>query len=351
MENKEDNSITQLYAQEWHFLIKRKNLPHALLIAGKKGLGQLELAKIFAQYLLCENEDKKEYPCGKCAACGWFLKNQHPDFRLVVPSHLNPQTDKKTTSPFILIEQIRQLNEFLYLSTHRQGLRVVLIYPAEQMNHNAANALLKSLEEPAPNTLFLLVSEQKEKLLPTIYSRTQELNLKTPSLEKSLRFLNQNNNDLKTNLKIKETALSFFSGAPILSQLALENGFFQKEWFHHLIHILNSGEKINPVESVKLLDKVLRDKTVDLIQIAESLQKWLVDLILLKTTGQNRFYKEYQKEQKNLVFPLSSSTLLSFYFDFLSQKQQLSQPLNAKLFLEGFLLEYRALFYNARILR
>lgn len=335
-------NISLLYSQEWNHLIMRKNLPHAILISGQKGVGQYEFASLFAQYLLCENEFKKDKACGHCQACLWCLKKQHPDLRELLPANLMEQTDlKKNPSAFILIEQVRQIADFLYLSTHRQGLRIVLIYPAESMNINSANAILKSLEEPIPNTLFLLATQQKEKLLPTIQSRCQELHLKTPAFETALNYLKENHFDLK---KARD-ALSFFSGAPILAEQALKKGFFETEWLNELIKNLNQGLQINPFQAAKLLDKILKEKTIDLIQLADALQKWLFDLILLNFTGTNRFYQQQIHMQKNLKINLHR--LILFYEHFLKQKKQLSQPLNAKLFLERFFFNYQTLFYNA----
>lgn len=332
--------ITELYSKEWQFLTQiaeKRNLPHAILISGQRGIGKYLFAHQFVQYLFCESEQK---PCGKCQGCLWFLKGQHPDFRSVLPTALQPDADgKKNPSNSILIEQLRALSDFLCLSTHRQGLRIVLIYPAEAMNLNAANAILKSLEEPIPNTLFLLITHQKERLLPTIKSRCQELHFATPNFQNALNYLTQNFEKEKATL-----ALSFFSGAPILAATELKGGFFNKEWLKELIKILNCGSQTDPVAATKVFDKMLRDKTIDLQRLTDAIQKWLVDLILLKFTNHNRFFVQSIDQQKSLNTRLSLDKMMRFYPQFLAKKQQLSQPLNPKLFLESFFLQYRTLF-------
>jgi DNA polymerase-3 subunit delta' len=95
----------------------------------------------------------------------------------------------KTPSKDIKIEQIRNLADFMNISTHRQGLRVVVLYPAEALNTPASNALLKTLEEPPPGTLFLLASNSLDRLLPTILSRCRKFALPMPSHEQALTWL------------------------------------------------------------------------------------------------------------------------------------------------------------------
>src|SRR5205814_1439032 len=114
-------------------------------------------------------------PCGQCAACQWFIRGNHPDFRALYPAHLDEQQaeqekagqengagDKKSKAPSkeIRIEQIRALIEFANLGSHRRGLRIALLYPAGALNLPAANALLKILEEPPATMLFVLIAHQ-----------------------------------------------------------------------------------------------------------------------------------------------------------------------------------------------
>src|SRR5690606_27063109 len=97
----------------------------------------------------------------------------------------------KTPSKEIKIDQIRALADFMNISTHRQGMRVILLYPAEALNTAAANALLKTLEEPPPNTMFLLVSNSLDRLLPTILSRCRKFALTMPGKDEALQWLNE----------------------------------------------------------------------------------------------------------------------------------------------------------------
>ena len=160
-------NMIELHPEFWAGLLARRaRLPHALLLSGQRGIGKFALARQFAESLLCEQPGVAQEACGHCAACGWLRQGNHPDFRLLQPEALAGEAagsepdasgSKKKPSQQITIDQIRDLDEFLHVGTHRQGARIVLIHPAEAMNRATANAILKSLEEPIPGTLFLLV--------------------------------------------------------------------------------------------------------------------------------------------------------------------------------------------------
>lgn len=173
-------------------------LPHALLIHGARGVGKLALAERIAQLLLCEQEKK---PCGTCPGCRWFLAGTHPDFRRIEPEALAKEpppgdepleeTPAKRGKPSIEIkvDQIRGLDDFLNVGSHRGRLRVVLLHPAEDMNPTAQNALLKALEEPPPGVAFLLVSHWPSRLLPTVRSRCVAVPVPLPAPEVAQRWL------------------------------------------------------------------------------------------------------------------------------------------------------------------
>jgi DNA polymerase-3 subunit delta' len=165
-----------------------------LLIHGPEGIGKLVLAEHFARLLLCETEEKLRTPCGTCDGCRWYLAGTHPDLRRLEPESLarlrdsGDEQDEATTiasrtqkpSTEIKIDQVRSLDGFLNLWSHRGGQRVVLVHPAEEMNLNAANALLKGLEEPQAQARFILVSNRPARLLPTIRSRCVALPVALP---------------------------------------------------------------------------------------------------------------------------------------------------------------------------
>ena len=191
-------------------------LPHALLVYGPRGVGKLALAERVAQLLLCEGKPK---PCGVCDGCRWYLGGNHPDFRRVEPEALakvqptDPEENEvkkpKQASIQIKIEQVRELADFLYVRSHRGAMRVALVHPAEDMNENASNALLKGLEEPPAGAMFILVSHRPAQLLPTIRSRCVAIPVPIPPREAALNWL------AGKEIKDAERWLAYAGGAPL----------------------------------------------------------------------------------------------------------------------------------------
>jgi DNA polymerase-3 subunit delta' len=152
-------------------------LAHGLVLHEDPGAGGREFARWVAQLVNCREPGA---PCGACQECRWVASGQHPDLTLVSPEEESVQ---------ILIEQIRSLVADLGLTSHGKGYKIAIIAPAEAMNVNAANALLKTLEEPPPRTLLLLVTSQPSRLLPTVRSRCSTLRLAGPTREAAASFL------------------------------------------------------------------------------------------------------------------------------------------------------------------
>ncbi len=146
---------------------------HAYLISGASGMGKRTLAKLIAQHLLCTGEHK---PCGECPACIQVRQGNHPDVITIAPGKpVSP--DVKAGLSGIPVDEIRHVIGLVGQHTFVGGRRVVIIERAEKMNPPAQNALLKTLEEPLAGTVFLLLSESPELLLPTIVSRCRALKL------------------------------------------------------------------------------------------------------------------------------------------------------------------------------
>lgn len=146
---------------------------HAYLISGAAGVGKRTLAELLAGYLLCQGHDK---PCGACPACVQMRAGNHPDMIVVQPGvPINPSVNRDLKS--IPVDEIRAVNELAGRHTYAGGRRVIVIRQAEKMTPGAQNALLKTLEEPLEDTVFLLITDSPELLLPTIISRCRGLKL------------------------------------------------------------------------------------------------------------------------------------------------------------------------------
>ena len=176
--------IYQWQQNAWNSLSRGRQLnhmPHALLLTGPEHCGKLDFARTLAKSLLCENRDAtSQLSCNQCKSCSLFEANSHPDYTAV------RILEKKSQ---IVVDQIRSLNEFVYLSRSYEGSRVVIIAPVERLNINAANSLLKTLEEPPEKTVLILVSSNPSELIPTIRSRCQAIHLHQPSFEQASQWL------------------------------------------------------------------------------------------------------------------------------------------------------------------
>lgn len=149
--------------------IVNQQLPHAMLVTGVKGAGKFELSFWLAQALVCQSVDASGSFCGQCKHCHLMSQQTHPDFRLV---ELNAAS--------ITVEQIRKTSDFLEKTAQLANCQVVLIQDADKMTESAANALLKTLEEPTANSFIILLANDQNRLLPTIISRCRLIHIRPP---------------------------------------------------------------------------------------------------------------------------------------------------------------------------
>src|SRR5882762_3196911 len=313
----------------WAPMLER--LPHAILMHSGEGWGELEFAQTVAQSLLCENPKAERRACGACRACGWFALGNHPDFRLIVPESLAPEPEEgaepgKKRSEQIRIEQVRELADFLAVGTHRAGLRVILIYPAEAMNANTQNALLKSLEEPPPDTIFLLVTTQAERLLATVRSRCLRFALPLPEPAQVLRWLKEQ------GVERPETALAAAGGAPLAALKAVETEADRLGFIEGL-----QNPRFDPIALAESVGRV------PLWDLVGWLQRWSYDLLLARVAGRIR----YNPDQEGVIAATArrcNAAELAGYLRQLAAARALARhPLNAKLFAEDLLLGYQRL--------
>lgn len=148
---------------------QNQHFAHALLFTGSAGLGKFKLANRLAQYLLCSQ--KQAYgACGNCHACKLFIANNHLDFHLL----------QNESNKLIGIEQVRSLIQTLNECPYLGDNKVVIIKNAQQLSTAAANALLKTLEEPQGNSYLILLARTHHQLMPTLFSRVQHTHLHAP---------------------------------------------------------------------------------------------------------------------------------------------------------------------------
>ncbi len=193
-------------------MLRLNRLPGGLLFTAADGVGAGEFARAFARILLCE-APREMNPCGVCAGCLLLANHNHPDIFI-----LSPEEDSKV----IKIAQIRALNEFIANTAQQSGRKVVVIDPADAMNTNAANALLKNLEEPIGQTFFILVSVNPSRLLATIKSRCTRIPLPTPQWDDGLAWLSQQ------GITQAEEKLLSAHGAPLRVVKWQQDGYFEQ---------------------------------------------------------------------------------------------------------------------------
>lgn len=318
---------------QWqHIMQQRASLPHALLLRGRAGTGKQEFALDLSKTLLCSQAD--DQACGVCPSCVWFAEGNHPDFRLITPEDADnaedaPVKKKATKKSQISVAQIRRLIDYLSLSIHQvKGVRIILISPAETLNLASANALLKMLEEPPANTLFLLVTGQPQRLLATILSRCQAIDMPLPSKIEALAWL-------KTQaVKDAESVLDYAGGAPLLAlQIAEEGGASI-----NLVNNLSLGAKLDPFACAPLFLSIGMERAL------EALQKWVFDLAAYQLTQVLHYHAQHTSTLQALCKSVNLKALLSFQDKLLDAKKTANHPLSNELQLENLLLQYTQIF-------
>jgi len=228
-------------------LIESGKLPHALLISGVQGSGKHELANWLIGALLCQtpqwqNNKVLTLACGHCKTCRLYQSNTYPDYLAVV-------SDKTT----IGVDSIRKASQFFEKTAQLGQVKVVLIVAAETMTVAAANALLKTLEEPTENSFIILLSSSRDTLLPTIISRCRLLEIRPPVGDVLLTQLEQSQGNHYSNLShlpelldqnVQQQYLEFES----LFIAQLQNNVEKKLW----LKMLNDSP-----EALRWLEKIL----------------------------------------------------------------------------------------------
>ncbi len=246
--------------------LSQDRMPHALLLTGQPGVGKAALADYLVRQLLCADLSAEGAPCGRCPGCTQYAAGTHPDFFRVEPAE---------DSSVIKVDQVRELAEKLSLSSHHGGFKVALLMPADAMNINAANSLLKTLEEPSDNTVLLLVSARPAQLPATIRSRCQLLRVEIPARDVALRWLTGQVPDEQ-----KEMYLQLAHGAPLeaLRQARADLISLRRESFEALLGILDGTRSALAIAQDWSKDEEL--------QGIRWLREWLMDLLRIRLTGQ-----------------------------------------------------------------
>lgn len=318
-----------------------ERLPHAMLLVGPPGVGKTEFSEQLAALLLCEAvvaTAGTARACGQCQACRWLAAGNHPDFRRVAPDGEEGEDGeggaeegtgkkaKKKGPGIIRIDQIRELEDFVFVGSHRHGRRVVLITNAEAMNAAAANSLLKILEEPPANVYFILVSSRTKSLLATIRSRCRVIPFSRPDTAEATAWLSAAGLD-KTALRYLDLA----GGAPMRVLQWKAEG--QLAPIDALIDSLLAPPS-DPLMLAARWDTLLKgDGPFRMEQLVEGVQRWLFDLAQERLTGEVRYHRGWPRPKA--VAKLDPLALLAAWREIHSFRRSARHPLNQLLFLEN----------------
>lgn len=253
---------------QWQALSARiasGRLPHALLLSGPAGVGKLDFARYLAQSLLCEHAEGHQ-ACGQCRSCQLFAAGTHPDFLQLQPEEAGKD---------ITVGQVRALVEYQTLTPQYGRAKVVIIEPADRMNSNAANALLKTLEEPGRDTVLLLVSARPAVLLPTIRSRCQALTFPAQHGPEAVGWLSQQLDDSSSS----QLLLTLSGGAPLRAVAMAQEGVLAQrtQLFTEFEQVLQGRQ--DPVAVAgRWMEWPLQDTL-------RTLYSWLADMVRLRAAG------------------------------------------------------------------
>ena len=307
-----------------------QNQPNAWLFSGKEHTGKTAFARHLAQALLCETPAAGHEPCGSCPSCHLFQQNSHPDFYQLTPEIPEEEGSGRKLLQ-IKIDAVRSVIESIQLTSVRGGRRVVLVHPAESMNLQAANGLLKVLEEPPADVEFLLVSHQRDKLLPTIKSRCRQLVLPAPSPAEALAYLKEREID------DAESLLAFHAGAPLF-EAAPE----QDEYRDSLLQLLGQPRLLAILDYAADFDR----QKWPLALFLDWLHKWLADVGLAHQQLAPLYYPSYAAASAQVAKKTNPATLLGL-IDTLNRLSPYGRhTLNVRMQVEYLLTEYLGFWQN-----
>lgn len=264
--------IAQVYPWQknvWDALTGRfPKMGHGLLFYGKKGCGKDAFAQYFLAWILCQNRQLKNQPCGECGSCQWLKSDTHPNY-----VHITTDEDNKKQNAKIKIDKIRDLQPFVQQTV--DGWRVVVIEPAEALNTASANALLKTLEEPGDRTVIILLAEHYLKLPATIRSRLQHFALDRISAEQAEAYLQQNLPD--ADLQMQQLLMNLSNQMPLQAiELA------RSEWINLRQDFVNDWQKLVKQKNMPMAIATKWNKALSFSDFSQMFEYLLSDLICVK---------------------------------------------------------------------
>lgn len=313
-----------------------ERLPHALLVHGPSGVGKSLFGFWLSNLLLCDSPVQGRDPCGECTGCRLLASGNHPDYRLVEPDVDDEGEEgakaKKRGREVIKIDQIRDLEPFVHVGSHRAGRRVVLVKHAETMNYAAANSLLKILEEPPPSIYFILISSKYRRLPATILSRCRQVAfsaLASTDADPVRRQLGLDSKD--------DRYLQLSGGTPFKVADWKQRGLFQA--YDALIESLGAPARDPLVLAARWESLLKANPELSLEDLVEGVQRWTFDLALERLAGAVRYHAGWPRPKPGDA-TLDTHALLSAWRNLNQFRRSARHPLNQLLFLESMATEF-----------
>ena len=316
--------------QAWQTNIIKQQVPHALLLSSAKGLGKINLAMNMAHVALCENLTEQGV-CQQCSACHLFNSDNHPD---LIHIHAESSTIK--------VDQIRQLSQKINLSTTRSQHKVIIIEDAEQMNKSAANALLKTLEEPPAKVIIILTTSEIGRLLPTIKSRCVKQTLPLPANKDSINWLAQKSSEGNISTEKCQLALIMAAESPLIALQILQNDTSNKVlmMLDDLTNLSRSNKTILEVSNHWFKQELFKN-----LNYCAAL---FLSLLKVKTFNSNTNTNVINSNQQLVNFTQhilsqqqSETNLLEFVHQIFIFMQRQQTPLKTELLLEELLIKWQ----------
>lgn len=294
--------------------VEKDHLSHAYLFAGPHGIGKTTMAKELAMVLNCETGEG----CGECSSCKRIGEGIYPDVKVIEPE-----------GPTIKIDQIRLLCSFLAMSSYEGRYKVAIIRQAEKMREEAANSLLKTLEEPPADSLLILTAENQYALLPTILSRVQKVDFQKLTQAEITSYL------INRGLSKEEAlGLTEYSGGSLGKAIEIKDSESMRELYGDASKVVNNLQQLLPNEIIDISAKIGKDRlqTIRFLDI-------LTDVIRTRSFN----LKGNTKQDFGTVFGKEyAETQIAAILDYLEElKLYIEGYGNAQLALEGLFIRLR----------
>ncbi len=318
----------------------RDKLPGGVLIYGPRGSGAYELAASFAASVVCSSP-KDGVACGSCADCRLVQAGTHPDLKYVLSEteaalrpepwngKIQPLPKGKSFSKQILIEQVREIGEYLSVTAFRSDHRAVLIYPAESMSEDQSSALLKTLEEPPEGAVLILVADDVSSILPTIRSRCQLVRVAPPTREQGIAYLKSQ------KVRNPESELARLGGLPLLIHESGANLLLEKKDEKMILDLLAKGALMT---SGDVLEAVKNDLTIG--PLVAVMQRWCWDISAQSMGLESRYFPDYAAAVQSLSAQIDIRRFQEFNAKLNQASRSKDHPLSKKLVAQTLLMDY-----------